>query len=178
MEVLRVRALVLAAGALLVIAILFGYIIALLSSVGGASYQINTEGVFIFENGKWKRVVLEGMPWIPADERVYIVYFRNLQCYHCQRLDPIWIQFVQKFRNKPDAVPVEIVCTWFEVVCRDPTAKASFSAYGIKVTPTLLVIYNKTIVNLHYGVLDSPEDIESLISEGMKNYYNQTGRTG
>jgi len=170
------RVLVLLAGGVLIIAMILGVVIPLFQGVATSKHEINTEGVFIYINGKWERINLGQSPWVPPDNSSYLVYFKNTQCPHCKEFDPIWGEYVDKYASKDNVTPVQIVCTWFTQQCTDPTAYASFSAYRVPFSPALMVVYNMSII--YYGpAAQNVTGVHDIVVNAFKQYYNQTNQT-
>jgi hypothetical protein len=146
------KILVIAAGSLLIVAMVLGVVIPVLSGFGGKSkLYVGAEGVYIYEKKGWHRVDTGGKPWVPQDNKTYLIYFKNLECTHCRMFDPTWVEYVSGYSMIDNLTPVEIVCTWFTQQCNDPSARASFAGYenlgnGNFGTPWLVLIYNRTIV--------------------------------
>ncbi len=148
----RKKILVIAAGGLLIVAMVLGVVIPVFSGLGGSSsLYVGAEGVYIFKNGKWRRIDTKGNPWVPSDNATYLVYFKNLECSHCRAFDPSWVEYVKDYSIKDNVTPVEIVCTWFTQQCDDQSARISFDAYarlsnGNFGTPWLVLFYNRSII--------------------------------
>lgn len=126
----------------------------------------SSEGVFIFNAslGGWIRMDLGASPWVPPDNATYLVYFKNLNCPACRAFDPVWDQYVEEYVKGGEGepvTPVVVSCTWFTQQCGDPTALASFIAYQVQSTPTLVVWKNGSIV--HYGQAQTAEEINELV---------------
>ncbi|MEM1619916.1 MAG: protein disulfide isomerase family protein [Fervidicoccaceae archaeon] len=157
-------------GALLVLVLLAGYLLPLIGSLLEKSYEVSSEGVYVLTESRWTRVKLDGYFWSPPDNGGYIVYFNNLRCPACRAFDPTWEDFAKKY-GRENFTLVEVVCTWFAISCSDPTARATFNAYSIYQSPTLMVIYNMTI--LYKGVPPTAADeIFKLFNEAITFYRN------
>jgi len=59
---------------------------------------LQNDGVYIYENGVWRRLEVEG-PYIPLENGVYIIYFRNRMCAGCKNFDYIWRRFIDIFNK-------------------------------------------------------------------------------
>ena len=170
----RRRLLVLISGGILILAMILGVVIPLLAGLGSGSTNINAEGVFVLEKGKWIKKDLNGSPWIPPDNRTYLVYFKNLECPHCKAFNPTWDEYVKKYSQKDNVIPVIISCTWFTQQCSEPNARASFIAYRVPFTPALLVWHNGT--PMYYGPApQSPQEISQLVKDAIAGkFLNRT----
>ncbi len=179
----RKRLIVIVAGGLLILAMTLGVIIPLISGMtGGGALTINAEGVYIYDNGEWRKQDTGGNPWVPKDNGTYLIYFKNLECSHCRVFDPVWIEYIEQYSQQDNLTPVEIVCTWFTQQCKDDSARASFAAYaslsnGQFGSPWLVLIYNQSIIYYYIPPLNDDGEfsaplIHDMVQQSIEWYYN------
>ena len=145
----KLKILLISAGGVIIAAMVLAVVIPLLAGFGSSNI-INSEGVFIKTSSKkWVRVKLNDKPWIPTDNKTYIVYFKNIASKECYNFDTIYSDFVKDYMSKDNFTPVQIICTWYPQQCGDPTAIASFEAYRVPYTPFLVIISDLKII--YYG---------------------------
>lgn len=137
-------------GLMILVVLVLGVIVPLVMALTGSSrYEVNSEGVYVWKNDKWQRVDLGRSPWMPDVGPNYIIYFRNLNCPHCREFDQHWNEFLKRYGNEVNATLVQVVCTYFTLACSDLTAMATFEAFGVTLSPLIVVVSNYTI--LYYG---------------------------
>ncbi len=163
----RVRILVLLSGGILIAAMVLAVVIPLITGIGSSNDIIDAEGVFIKEGGKWRRIDLDNNPWIPSDNRTYLIYFKNINSRECKEFDTAWLDYLRKYAAEDNVTPVQIVCSWFAQQCADETASACFLAYRVPFTPAILVVSQQKI--LYYGPPPSNSTgLHNLIEEALK----------
>ena len=117
--------------------------------------------------GAFVRVNTSGSTaYIPRESGYYLYYFHNNQCPHCTAFEPKLLQYLKtpsvanEFKSKLNIVL--IACSWFEVQCDDPVAKATFHAFNIMSSPTLLLI------KISNGSIEKIIDVTSVYVDLMR----------
>jgi hypothetical protein len=95
------------------------------------------EGVYIYREGDWIRVSLEG-PYVPDADGIYVLYFRNFKCSGCRAFDNTWLKFVYEQGSIYNFVMIQ--CSNFFFECNDVAASDSFVFYLIFETPQVLIV--------------------------------------
>lgn len=95
------------------------------------------EGVYIYREGDWIRVSLEG-PYVPDADGIYVLYFRNFKCSGCRAFDNTWLKFVDEQGSIYNFVMIQ--CSNFFFECNDVAASDSFVFYLIFETPQVLIV--------------------------------------
>lgn len=138
-------------GFMVLVVMILGILVPLIIAImGSSSYEINAEGTYIFSGNKWVKIDYGSSPWLPTDNSSYIIYFKNINCPHCREFDPHWTEFVKKYSSEINATIIEVVCTYFQLACSEPTALSTFNAFQVTSSPLLVIISNMTL--LYYGV--------------------------
>ena len=123
---------------------------------------LQNDGVYIYENGVWRRLEVEG-PYIPLENGVYIIYFRNRMCAGCKNFDYIWRRFIDVFK-KGFGKPVLIQCTDFFYNCNSQSASDSFIFYLVFSTPQVIVAIIEDGIPIYIERETYFENVESLES--------------
>lgn len=103
-------------------------------------------GVYMYDPGKkvWRLIAVEGGPFKPREDGIYVVYFDNTRCPACRIYDFAWYRFVEEEsrRGNPPRFVI-VLCDWFAHECRSDAAAASFRWYRVHASPTTLFLYVK-----------------------------------
>lgn len=98
------------------------------------------DGIYIYD-GVWRKIDVDG-PYVPEDDGIYVIYFRNSGCPACKAFDKIWNKFVLHNREKPIKFTIA-QCTEFFINCNSTSAADTFVFYLIFETPQVVVIVVK-----------------------------------
>ncbi len=121
-------------------------------------------------NDEWVLIRVEGDPFKPTKDGVYVIYFDNTKCPACRRYDPIWFNYVRKYASKdPKLNFVIVLCEWFARNCNSEAASKTFREYDVHASPTTIFLYvkgGKSVYSEKYeGVLYEFE--LSMITDGF-----------
>lgn len=94
------------------------------------------DGVYVYSEGLWQRLRIEG-PFLPDNDGVYLIYFRSPKCPGCKAFDRVWIEFVKS--NAPRLSTVLVQCKELFASCDDEAARDTFILYLVLATPQILV---------------------------------------
>lgn len=95
------------------------------------------EGVYLYTEGRWQRLITEG-PFVPEADGTYVIYFRNIKCPGCKAFDKVWLEFVSTYTSAANYAVIQ--CNNFFIECNDITASDSFVFYLIFETPQVVVV--------------------------------------
>ncbi len=167
------KILLITAGGVIIAAMILAVVIPILAGLGSSNI-INSEGVFIkVSSKKWVRVNIGYKPWIPTNNKTYIIYFKNIASKECFNFDSIFSDFINDYMRKDNFTPVQIICTWYPQECGDPTAMASFEAYRVAYTPLLVIISDLKII--YYGPPPmNVTKLQELFEHALSRLYNAT----
>ncbi len=116
-------------------------------------------GIYVYDSSSriWRRIQCDKFsPW---SDGLYIIYFDNTKCPACRKYDPTWFKFVEDTSSRDSDVHFVIVlCDWFARKCRAEEAASTFREFGVRASPTTVLIYVKD------GKIIRREDIEGAVS--------------
>jgi hypothetical protein len=179
---------VISAGVLLIAIMILSVVIPLITGIG-TNPVVNVEGIYVYNNGNWKKIDTNGTLWLPKDKGTYLIYFRNLNCPACQQFDAAWSDYFKNYMPKSsfNITPVEIVCTYFSSNCQDPSARATFNAFEQSLgqyfgTPYIVLISNGTFIYFNFPPVESngtfsSQSLNQTITEVLYNYYHPPTQT-
>jgi len=108
-------------------------------------------GIYVYnkEEKLWELVIVDGNEFKPWKDGYYVIYFDNTRCPACRIYDLSWYVYIETIGRTLDNTEfVIILCNWFSGDCDSEAASKSFKEYGIKASPTtvLLEVRNGEIV--------------------------------
>ncbi len=140
------------------------------------------EGVFVLNtrSKEWVKVVEDG-PWVPREDGVYVVYFRNHICPGCKAFDRIWEELIEEHLNNLMATPALVQCHNFFFDCNDKTAADTFLLFLVNATPQVISLIVEggelRYVERCYGFeVESIEDLLKFANEAkdrMRKYLEE-----
>ena len=121
------------------------------------------DGVYVYSDGTWNRVGLNG-PYVPNVDGVYVYYFRNRKCPGCKAFDRTWLEAVMRSGRELHGIPVIVQCTNFFIECYDQSARDTFILFLVTVTPQIVVVVIENgelrFAEREYGALDYDKLLE------------------
>lgn len=119
------------------------------------------DGIYIYDT-VWRRVSVDG-PFVPEEDGIYVLYFKNGKCPGCKAFDETWSRFVEGVRNLYRFVVVQ--CTEFFTNCSSGDAADTFVFYLVFETPQIVAIVVRD------GVIAYLErEIGSLIYNRLRDF--------
>ncbi|MEM0005801.1 MAG: hypothetical protein QXJ56_00860 [Ignisphaera sp.] len=97
------------------------------------------DGIYIHDT-VWRGISVDG-PFVPEEDGIYVLYFRNSKCPGCKAFDETWSRFVEGVRDLYRFVVVQ--CTEFFTNCSSGDAVDTFLFYLVFETPQIVVIVVK-----------------------------------
>jgi len=145
--------------------------------------QMNTDedGVYMYNKNAltWTRLKL-GEPYVPREDGLHVVYFRNRKCPGCKAFDRIWIEYIKKHREDHNIKEFIIVqCTHFFYECFDGDAVDTFILYLVLETPQVIAIIseNSTPIYIEREIgVDTLDKLEIFVNgtfDRMKRYFEE-----
>lgn len=136
--------------------------------------NIEKDGVYVYNRNtfKWfKKQLTE--PYLPREDGLYLIYFRNRMCLGCKAFDKIWIEYVEKHKHNDNIKEFIVVqCSNFFYECSDEIAADTFILYLVLETPQVIaiIVENKTPIYIEREI--SIDDIKKL-EEFVNNIYSR-----
>jgi hypothetical protein len=96
------------------------------------------DGVYIYADKQYEKVQLAG-PFVPQEDGVYVIYFRNRECPGCKAFDKLWSSFAEGF-NKGFGKLALVQCNNFFYDCGSQEAADTFIFYLVLATPQVLIV--------------------------------------
>jgi thiol-disulfide isomerase/thioredoxin len=130
------------------------------------------DGVYIYINKQCKKIDVEG-PFVPQEDGVYVIYFRNRECPGCKGFDKLWSSFVENFNGDFGALAL-VQCRNFFYDCESQEAADTFIFYLVLATPqvVLVIVENGMPVYIerewHFENLKALEDFVYKVHERRK----------
>ena len=108
---------------------------------GGVPGPGTPDGIYVYEEGKWKLLRSDGAPLdlSEAGDGVVVVYFDNALCPACRLQDRYWIDLVRRYSGDSRVKFYVVLCNWFSQNCSSRAAAESFKKYSINASPTIIV---------------------------------------
>ena len=137
------------------------------------------DGIYIYQNGAYERLKIEG-PFVPERDGTYIIYFRNKRCPGCKAFDRKWNIFVKRFRTDFGSLAI-VQCTNFFHECGDQAAADTFIFYLVFATPQIIVVIIENGVpvyverELYFDSVESLENFVYGVHERRKQLESQPG---
>ncbi len=130
------------------------------------------DGVYVFDKQtlSWQRVQIDG-PWVPRDDGLYAVYFRNRRCPGCKAFDKVWHRFVMERVPRLNVGAALVQCNSFFYDCNDKCASDTFLLFLVNASPQVLVLIVEegelVYVERHIGFADL-DDLTSFVLDAPK----------